>query len=136
MKKILIIPNERKLRNGKKNPKDYPYWDELKEKLTKKYEVNIIKDILPFKEWEKIIHTYDKIITIDSFFQHFCWYHNKKCIVIFGKSDPIIFGHVENTNILKSRANLRQNQFDIWESEEYDPNVFNTPDEIIKEAEL
>jgi ADP-heptose:LPS heptosyltransferase len=66
-------------------------------------------------------------IDIDSFLQHLGWSIGKPGIAIFGKSDPLIFGHAENMNLLKSRTNLRVNQFAPWEDEFYDPAVFVDP---------
>jgi hypothetical protein len=37
--KIIIHPWSRKLRNGNKNPKDYPYWKELVKELVKEHEL-------------------------------------------------------------------------------------------------
>lgn len=127
---ILISKGVKLLRNGKRNPKDYPYWDKLIELLKKEYKI-IEVGILPLKELDKLIEECYTWIAVDSFFQHYAWYKGKKGIVIFGKSDPNIFGHKENINILKDRNHLRSNQFSIWELEEYSEDCFTQPEEII-----
>lgn len=72
------------------------------------------------------------MITIDNMWNHMCWYKNKKAIVIFSRSDPEIFGHPENINLLKDRKNLRENQFEPWEYRaEYNSNSFICPEEVM-----
>jgi len=67
----------------------------------------------------------DLFISVDNFYPHFCNMYNMYGIVIFGKSDPDIFGYPKNINILKDRKYLRSNQFDIWEHDEFDANAFD-----------
>lgn len=69
--------------------------------------------------------------SLDSFFQHLAWKEGKKGIVLWSVSDPNIFGHPTNINLLKDRANLAKNQFLWWDYTEHDPNKFVKPDEII-----
>ncbi|TRZ83634.1 hypothetical protein D4R86_00420 [bacterium] len=131
--KVLIMPCERPLRNGNRNPRGYPYWDKLKELLSSDgHTIEEITGIVPLKELEKIIEEYDIIITIDSFFQHFCWYHGKQAFTIWGVSDPLIFGHKENINILKDRKYLRPFQYDVWENVVYDESAFTSPEEVYR----
>ena len=69
---------------------------------------------------------------VDNFFQHFASHLEKPGIVIFGKSNPDIFGYKHNINILKDRANLRAKQFDIWEEEVFNKNVFPYAEEVFQ----
>jgi ADP-heptose:LPS heptosyltransferase len=146
MKKVIISPCSRKLRNGKRNPKDYPYWFELVLLLKNKniYVIQIgtvgenkiegVDEFIigkPLKELEKLIKECNVWISVDNFFQHFAWLNNKQGIVLFGQSDPEIFGHKENINLLKSREYLRNNPFDIWENAEYKEEVFVDTNEIL-----
>ena len=139
---IIIHPWAQKLRNNNMNAKNYPYWNELitlipdqiiqigiegEEQL-----VPIFKKKLSILELVSLIDECDAWISIDSFFQHLAWAHNKPGVVIFGKSDPNIFGHKENINLLKDRLYLREHQFDIWEAEEYNKNVFVKPEVVIE----
>ena len=148
MKTIIISPYSRKLRNGNRNAKDYPYWKELIElfKLNSEYHITQIgvdgeedigvdefKKNLSFEELSKSIKESDIRISIDNFFHHLCHYLGKPCYVIFGKSDPNSFGYKDNINILKDRKYLRPDQFLWWESEPYDPNVFVEPIEIFNQ---
>lgn len=142
---ILISPFARKLRNGQPNPKNYCYWKELilliestgeeiiqvgvddEEQLVEDFRKN-----LSLKELEKLVTECRTWISVDSFFQHFAWDLNKYGIVLWGQSDPIIFGHPENTNLLKHRKYLRPNQFLMWEQCEYKTDCFVDPKEVIK----
>jgi hypothetical protein len=52
--------------------------------------------------------------------------------MLWSVSDPNIFGHPENINLLKDRANLATNQFLWWEFCEHDPNKFVAPEVVSK----
>src|SRR5690349_8577018 len=103
-KTILISRGVRPLRNGKTNAKTYPYFDELVS-LLGDYEIKEI-ETMPLEQLEPTIKSAETVICVDSFIQHFCWLIGKQAVVIWGKSDPLIFGHKENINILKDRKYL------------------------------
>lgn len=143
--KVLLSLSSRKLRNGGINPKNYPYGKELIELLRKENITTIqtrvaddpildadeVKSELTFKSLEKIIKECDTFISVDNFIQHYATYLGKKGIVIFSKSDPIIFGHSQNINILKSRNYLRPGQFGTWEEDQFIKEAFIEPDIIV-----
>jgi ADP-heptose:LPS heptosyltransferase len=139
---IIIAPYAQKLRNGKENPKNYPHWAKLvkliKEPIVQvgvKEEPQLVDDFRPnlsLTELAELAKECRTWISVDSFFQHFCWDLKKPGIVIWGPSDPKIFGHLENINLLKDRKYLTPNPFLMWEMTEYDPNRFVLPKEIIK----
>ena len=130
--------------NGQPSPKDYPHARQLAELLEKDYEVvqvgsgndeQIAKDFRPnldFNELGKLINASQTGICVDSYLQHCYWFVGKKAIVLWGISDPIIFGHPENLNLLKDRKNLRPNQFDLYYRNEYKPEAFFSPVEVIE----
>jgi len=144
---IIISPYSRQLRNGNNNPKNYPYWQKLI-KLLKACNHTIIqigcKDEVVFEDVDEVkfnlslkdlavlLQECDTWIGVDNFFQHFASLYNKPGIVIFGKSNPDIFGYKTNTNILKDKANLRNKPFDIWEAEEFNKNVFPYAEEVLQ----
>lgn len=132
MKQLVVYSRGVKpLRNGNRSAKDYLYWDVLLDVLRLKYElVEVVNE--PIDELEKLLKSADYVICVDSFLQHFCWSIGVKAIVLWGTSDPLIFGHEENINLLKNREYLRPNQFDTWEGDVYNPNAFVAPDEVIK----
>lgn len=142
---ILISPWAKELPNGKPNPKNYPWWPEIVKGLSTGHNTTQLglgqeKDIgcsqrknnLALKELEKEIQACDLWVSVDSFFQHLAWSLRKPGIVLFGPSDPLIFGHSENINLLKSRGYLRTNQFLFWTMEEYMPERFVSPDVVLK----
>lgn len=71
-------------------------------------------------------------IGCDSFFQHLAWSEGKPGIVLWGISDPLIYGHPENVNLLKGREYLAPNQFLWWEAYEFDADRFVKPDVVLK----
>ncbi len=146
MKKIIISPYSRKLLNGKNNPKNYPYWNSVCLLLKfKGYEivqigvegeeivdgVNEVMFNLSFLQLEKLVLKCKGWISVDNFFQHFCYLLNKPGVVIFGPSDPLIFGHFLNINLLKDRMFLREDQFNLWDSCEFKEERFIEPLSVV-----
>lgn len=145
---IVISPYASRTQNGSINPKNYPkeYWEELLEKY-KRLGYIIIQigvfgdepvcdsiDFLKFdltlnKELIDLVRTADLCISVDNFFGHFCWYYNIPCVVLFGPSDPKLFGHPENLNIFKDEKFFRKYQFRYWWSEDcfYSADCFEDP---------
>lgn len=134
---IIISPYARKMRNNQLHPKNYPYWDEVIAKIDEDIvqvgiegEEELVHDFrknLALYELSTLVTQCKTWISVDSFFQHFCWDLNKPGIVIFGQSDPEIFGHPENVNLLKDRKYLREKQFWLWEQCEYNKECFVEP---------
>ena len=87
---------------------------------------------LPIKELRKLLQECQTWIGVDSFFQHLGWDEGKQGIVLWGPSDPLIFGHPENINLLKDRKYLVPNQFLIWEQQEYQSERFVKPNEVME----
>lgn len=140
---ILIAPYAKQLRNGKQNPKNYPFWDGVIRLLASHKIVQIgvsgekplVEDFrpdLPIAELRKLLQACDTWIACDSFFQHLGWDEGKPGIVLWSVSDPLIFGHPENINLLKSRDCLAPNQFLWWEQTEYDASKFVEPSVVLK----
>jgi hypothetical protein len=141
---IVIAPYAQKLRNGNINPKNYPYWSELVAQLQVAGfgvvqvgvhgEDPLVPDFrkgLSLTKLSELVMECGTWIAVDSFFQHFCWDLKKPGIVLWGQSDPNIFGHPENINLLKDRKYLRKNQFHIWEQCEYNSDCFVDPSAVI-----
>ena len=139
---IIIAPYAQKLRTNKQNPKNYPYWKELialidepiiqvgvegEEQLVEKFEKN-----LPIAELRQLIQTCRTWIGVDSFFQHLAWDEGKPGVVLWGPSDPLIFGHPENINLLKDRSHLVTNQFIWWEATEHSNERFVDPQIVLE----
>ena len=139
---IVMAPYAQKLRTGKLNPKNYPYWEELIGKIDEPIiqvgiegEKQLVPDFrknLPIAELRKLLKECRIWIGVDSFFQHLAWDEGKKGIVLWGPSDPLIFGHPENINLLKDRSCLVDNQFIWWEATEHRNDRFVKPKEILE----
>ena len=139
---IVISPYAQKLRNGKQNPKNYPFWKELIEMIDEpivqvgvKGETQLVDDFrvnLPISELRKLIQECRIWISCDSFIQHLGWDEGKPGIVLWSVSDPLIFGHKENINLLKDRKYLAENQFLWWDRVEHQDERFVSPHEVIE----
>jgi ADP-heptose:LPS heptosyltransferase len=142
----IISPFAKMMRNGEKNPKNYPWWPRLV-KLLKEEGYHVIQIGMPGEEdvgademkmgldiesLKDLARSADLIITVDNFFQHLCWYIEKKCYAIFSKSDPNIFGHDSNFNVLKDHKYLKDKQFDIWEASSFEEGAFLSPKEVME----
>ena len=146
---VVISPYSQKLRNGKVNPKNYPYWNELIVLFKKegfhviqigvgdeeKLDANEHFFDLNIKDLKQVLTTFPIWISVDNFIQHFGAWIGKKGIVLWGQSDPDIFGHKENINLLKDRKYIRKDTFNIWEAAECNNEAFVSP-EIVLEAVL
>ena len=139
---IIIAPFAKPLINGNRNPKNYPYWDKLIELTNEKVvqvgvegEEQLVYDFrknLSLADLRKLISECRIWIGCDSFFQHLAWDCGKPGVVLWSVSDPLIFGHPENTNLLKSRDYLAKNQFLWWDFTEYKADAFVKPEEVLK----
>lgn len=137
---IIIAPYAKGMRNGKLHPKNYPYWAELIQMIDEPIiqigingETPLVRDFrqnLPLTALKELVGECRTWISVDSFFQHFCWDIGKPGIVLFAQSDPIIFGHPENTNLLTDRKYLREKQFWLWEQAEFIPEAFVKPEVV------
>jgi len=142
---ITIHPYSRVLKD-KKNPKTYPYWDKVVEGI--KSDENTIIQLglkgdklinadhimfdLPYQAISSLLNISNVWLSVDSFLPHLANYYKcKPGIVIFSKSDPLIYGYEQNINLLKSKESLRPDQFRIWEQCEYDIDAFIDPEIII-----
>lgn len=144
--KLIISPYSQKLR-GKdtENPKNYPYWPELIEFLRPGNDIyqigltgeeplveNLIFD-LSMPKLKEFIKDMDIFVSVDNFFPHFAHHYGKHGIVLWGRSDPEIFGYKDNLNLYKDPKYLRPDQFQIWEACDRIPEAFVEP-ELVLEA--
>ena len=139
---IVISPYSKALQTGKTNPKSYPFWKELipmiKEPIVQvgvEGEEQLVPDFrknLALDDLRLLIKACDTWISCDSFMQHLGWDEGKRGIVLWSVSDPLIFGHPENVNLLKDRSCLVENQFLWWDFTEHDPDKFVRPEEVSK----
>ncbi len=142
---ILISPWSRPTSEGKPSPKNFPYWRSTVSMLRKDgYDVLQISmpgepdigaskrvDRLPLRDIEKLISECSAWASVDNFFQHLGWCIGRPGVVVFGQSDPRIFGHAENFNLLKDRRYLRPQQWWLWSQTTYRDDVFVQPEKVV-----
>jgi ADP-heptose:LPS heptosyltransferase len=138
--KVLISPYSKNLPNGKPNAKNFPHWQEVVNTLLSNG-IEVIQVGLPHEpaldgctqkrvglaELKDLLLSCDGWASVDNFFHHFAAYHGRRGVVVFGKSDPQLFGYPENVNLLKDRRNLRAEQWKYWYEEPFDEKVFVGP---------
>ena len=139
---IIMAPYAQKLRNGKQNPKNYPYWEGLIELIDEPIvqvgiegEKQLVPDFrtnLPISALRELLWQCRTWIGVDSFFQHLGWDEGIKGVVLWGPSDPLIYGHPQNINLLKGREYLTENQFLWWEATEHKNERFLKPKEVLE----
>lgn len=128
---------------GQPSPKDYPWAKELAELLREHNVVQVggngdeqltpdFRRNLSFRDLGNLILESDTGICCDSYLQHYYWFLKRRAIVLFGISDPLIFGHPENMNLLKDRNFLRPQQFDLYYLTDYKPEAFVTPEKVVE----
>ncbi len=138
---VLISPFTKRY-NNKPNAKEYPYWKELIELIRDNIiqvgidgETQLVKDFrknLTMKEIEDLLKDCDYWISIDTYLQHLAHNIGKNGVVLWGTSDPNIFGYSNNINIIKDRKYLRNNQFNIWNDEIWNPDTFVEAREVYR----
>lgn len=144
---VLLSPWSRKAGcEGRWNPKDYPYWREVVERLAEHdirvrqlscaFEPDVAGCVsrsndLPFSQIKKLIADCSTWLSVDNFFNHLAWSVGKRGVVVFGPSDPQIFGHQENINLLKDRSFLRERQFGLWSEIAWQPDIFPDADKVV-----
>lgn len=147
---VLISPWARNTTDGKKSPKNYPHWFEVVAALKKgghdvvqlscKGEMDVPgsmrMDDLSFEEISELTKDCKAWASVDNFFHHMAWTIGEPGVVIFGSSDPEIFGHPENINLLKDRRFLREWQFRLWSQETMRPEIFVGPEAVVSAVQL
>lgn len=147
---IAIFPWSRTTTDGKPSPKNYPYWPEVVRGLVKTgQEVLQVsctgepdvagarrENDLPLRKIGELMQAADTWISVDNFAHHMAWTLGHSGVVIFGSSDPTIFGHPENINLLKDRRFLRKWQFRLWCQENPNPDIFVGPEAVIRAVSL
>ncbi len=124
---ICIFPRCKRLKDGSPSPKDYPYWQQLVSLMKQDgYDiiqispfseeyidgVKIMTGALSIEEIKDLVNKSVTYISCDSFAPHLLSFI--RGYVIFGVSDPKIYGYERNLNILKDRSFLKKLQFEDW----------------------
>lgn len=139
---ILIHAYAQRLRNGMPNPKNYPEWpaviaafDDEVVQIGVPDDIPLVADCrigLPLKTIRGLVADCDYWIAVDSFLPHLAHHVPKPGVVLWGVSDPRLFGYPENVNLLKDRSYLRPKQFRVWEEQSYRSDAFLSADEVTR----
>lgn len=143
---ILIAPWARSFQ-GKPNPKNYPHWASVVQKLVQlKHfclqismadEEKICPNILynqPLSVIEMLIKSCDVWVSIDSFLPHLAYHLGKRGITIWGPSEHSIFSYSSNVNILP-RKKTTVPPFIRWDMVTYDSSLFAPPEQVVEEIQ-
>lgn len=158
MRRIVISPYSKHRLDGKRNAKNYPYWENLVGLLLEKYDVlqivygdepvikpsphssyasesiQYVRDFsLP--EIENEVKMADTFICVDNYLAHMAHLLGKRGVVLFGQSDPELFGYPENVNLYADRKYFRQWQFQTWHECEFDERAFVQPKVVFDAVE-
>ena len=146
--KIVIAPYSTRLFTGNPNPKNFPHWHQVVHQLNalgheviqlgipgEQRIIGASQFIInwPLKKLRDVILNADTWLSVDSFLPHFVWVEklNKRGVVVWSLSDPLIWGHPENINLLKSREYVRSLQYQDWLTPTYNADAFVAPEEVV-----
>lgn len=146
---VLIHPYAARLPSNTLNPKNFPHWAEVVRGLNLAgYDViqvglqgeERIVGVGEFvagwslKKLRPLVEDACTFAAVDSFFPHFVHVEcgQKPGVVIWGQSDPALWGHPENINLLRDRKFLRPFQFASWTETHFAPEVFVPADEVVQ----
>lgn len=143
--RIIISPYSQKLR-GKltENPKNYPWWPELIQLLQGNELIQVgVGDEprligcahefnLSYPKLKELLLSCDLFFSVDNFFPHFAHHYGKHGVVLWGPSNPEIFGYSQNLNLYKDKSYFRPDQFGLWESCERIEEAFVSPTKVFE----
>jgi hypothetical protein len=134
------------------HPKSYPYWEDMVRLLKSETPYKIVqigrvdeKKIdgideyywgLNFIDIADLIRECKTWISVDNFLPHLInsMDTSVRGTVLFGLSDPRIFGYNYNKNLLKSEQFLRLDQFNIWGGITRNDSIFLSATEVLAEV--
>ena len=131
----------------KQNAKNYPYIQELCDLLIKDgyhlIQVGLGSEKrltgceyrfdMPLMDLEKLLKDTGYFLAVDNFLHHAAHSLGISGIVLFGPSDPEVFGYKDQVNIIKDRSLIRTDQFGFYHLDYVWPNASSGwyPPEII-----
>lgn len=136
--KIMFAPYAREI-DGQKNAKNFPHWQEVISVLESEghtviqvgtpTETPIAREFRPglsFGELKDLLAECDTFLCVDTWLQHAAalWEPGKQGVVVWSKSNPLIFGYQHNYNIFKMSSTFRERQFANWHEETFDAEAF------------
>jgi hypothetical protein len=145
MAKIILQPYAAIPKNATelgKNPKDWPYFNELVAAMPEHEFVQIGFGDKPIVGAEQFVGTRndilrllrdaDTFVCVDTWLQHLATLHAaKRGVVIFTRSQPYMFGHRSNINLLKSYMYVLS-PYIRWDAIDYTSAAFIGVDKVIQ----
>jgi ADP-heptose:LPS heptosyltransferase len=122
---ILLHAFSNRLASGLPNAKNYPFWPALLKELALPDVVQIARPedtalvadcrtTLATADVEQLVKDCEWWLAVDSFLPHLAHMLKKPGIVMWGPSDPRIFGYPEHLNLQPSPPQLRPDPFGLW----------------------
>jgi len=146
----LIVKDQTGKEVEMQNAKNYPYFETVVQLLkldgesvvqigvTGERKIAGVDDFflnIKFIEIEKLLHQAKFFIAVDNFLPHLANATGiQKGIVIFGPSDPLLFGYSQYENILKDRKYLRNDQWHKWVKCQFNADAFVEPEIVAQTA--
>lgn len=149
---IIVSPYSKKLQDTyPHNPKNYPFWYAVTHALIQKGDTIIqigkgneqtipatsYKFDLSLKDLRILVEQCDTWISVDNFFPHFCACHfpNKPGIVLWGVSNPRVYGYPTNTNLVGDFNYIASYQFGKWQPTQFNTRAFSSAEEVLASVE-
>lgn len=144
--KIIVAPYSRSRKDGKRNPKNYPWWQLLLEELASdRHELTVItygeeehinvaaKTYTPGRLYsvESLLESHDMFMSVDNYMQHMAHFLGVRGVVMYGPSDPRIFGYKENLNLYEDEKFFRPHQFQTWDECDFSEDAFMRPEKAL-----
>lgn len=83
---------------------------------------------------EELVRSCDAFMCVDNYLQHLGQWCGKRGVVLYGPSDPALFGYKENLNLYAGRKYFRPFQFQTWQEWEFTPDAFVKPEQVVIET--
>lgn len=129
------------------SPKNYPYILQLVRLLKQNgfetiqvgtdkeidYDCTERYDNLKMSELLALLEQSCTFISVDNFFHHFAYYYNRRGVVLWGQSNPNLFGYKEHINLFTDKKYFRKDkdQYGFWEEAPYISESFVEPEDVL-----
>ena len=145
--KIVFAPFAARMPNGTRNAKNWPWFKELIASMPEDEFIQLgangedriegssqFIQGFPLEKLEGVIREADTWLAVDTWLPHFCaTLRLQSGVVIWGQSNPKIWGYPTNVNLIKSFDYLRPYQYAPWYDVPYNEEVFVGP-EVVRDA--
>ncbi len=89
---------------------------------------------MPLPDIEHLMRSCDSFMCVDNYMQHMGHWLGKRGVVLYGPSDPDLFGYKENLNLYAGRKYFRPFQFQTWQEWDFTPDAFVKPEQVVLET--